>query len=114
VRVEKTEPKFGNYFADEAPELTLISDVTFVTPSVFSASAIARPTWSAEAALPFSVISPLCASTSMPLAADERMLSAWILPLTIVFRTESSVLPVGAPAPTSRVRTIAVPLLRSD
>ncbi len=88
-------------------------ELTFVTPSVLRASAIARPTWSADAAVPFSVTSPLCASTSIFAAAEESWLSAWSLPLTIVTRSESSVWPVGAPTTLSFVRTIVVPLVRS-
>lgn len=45
--------------------------------------------------------------------AFASWLSAWSLPFTIVFRTVSSVLPVGAPAEDSLVRTMAVPLSRS-
>lgn len=45
--------------------------------------------------------------------AFASWLSAWSLPFTIVFKTVSSVLPVGAPALDSLVRTIAVPLSRS-
>lgn len=89
------------------------SEVTFVTPSVLSASAIARPTWSADCTLPLRVTSPLCAPTSMSDAAAESCASAWMRPLTIVFTTASSELPVGAPTTLSFVRTIAVPLSMS-
>lgn len=41
------------------------------------------------------------------------LLSACSLPVTMVFRTVSSVLPVGEPAVDSLVRTIATPLSRS-
>lgn len=97
----------------EAFESSFNCELTFVTPSVLSARAIARPTWSAEAAVPFNVTSPLCACTSIFDAEAESWLSAWSLPLTIVTMTESSVLPVGAPTMLSFVRTIVVPLLRS-
>jgi len=89
------------------------SELTFVTPSVLSVSAIARPIWSAEAMLPLRVTSPLCASTSILEAEAESWLSAWSLPFTIVLMTESSVLPVGAPTTLSLVRTIVVPRSRS-
>ena len=89
----------------------MMSELTLVTPSVSSASAMARPTWVADCAVPFSVISPLCACTSM--FREDRSLSAWSLFFTIVMITESSIEPVGAPAPSSRVRTIVVELFRS-
>jgi len=54
----------------------------------------------------------LCACTSM--LSEDRSLSAWSLFFTIVMMTESSILPVGAPAPISRVRTIVVLWSRSD
>jgi len=49
----------------------------------------------------------LCACTSM--FSEERSLSACSLFFTIVTMTESSIEPVGAPAGSSRVRTIVVP-----
>jgi hypothetical protein len=55
----------------------------------------------------------LLASTSIRAAAEETWLSAWSFPFTIVMSTASSVLPVGAPTPTSRVRTIATSRSRS-
>jgi hypothetical protein len=92
---------------------TFNSELTFVTPAVLSESAIARPIWSADFALPFSVTSPLCASTSIEDAIEASWLSAWSLPLIMVTRTESSVLPVGAPTTVSFVRTIVTPRSRS-
>jgi hypothetical protein len=92
---------------------TFSSELTFVTPAVLSESAIARPIWSADFALPFSVTSPLCASTSIEDAIEASWLSACSLPLIIVMRTESSVLPVGAPTTLSFVRTIVTPRSRS-
>jgi hypothetical protein len=93
------------------PEPTLMSDETLVTPCVSSASAIARPTISALSAVPFSVTSPLLASTSIE--AFETSLSAWSLPLTIVSITSSSEAPVGAPTALSFERTIVTPRSRS-
>lgn len=93
------------------PPETLISEVTLVTPWVLRASAIARPTASGLSAEPVSIISPVLASAWM--LAWESWLSAWILPETIVLRTVSSVVPVGAPAVASFVRTMATPLSRS-
>ncbi len=90
---------------------TLMSEVTLVTPWVSRAMAMARPTASGLSAEPLSMTSPLLASAWM-LALDSS-LSACSLPVTIVFNTVSSVLPVGAPATDSLVRTIATPLPRS-
>jgi len=98
------------YFA----EATFSSELTFVTPEVLRESAMARPIWSADFALPFRVTSPLCASTSICDAIAARSESACSLPLIIVTRTESSVLPVGAPTTVSLVRTIVTPRSRSD
>ncbi len=92
--------------------LTFTSEETFVTPWVSSASAMARPTISALSALPFRVTSPFFASTSME--AFETWLSAWSFPFTMVLITSSSVAPVGAPTTLSFVRTMVVPLSRSD
>ena len=91
---------------------TRMSELTFVTPSVSSASAMARPTWLADWAVPFRVTSPLCACTSR--FSEDSWLSACSLFLIIVVITESSMLPVGAPAPSWRVRTIVAWRSRSD
>jgi len=72
---------------------------------------MARPTTSGLSAEPLSVTAPFLASAWM--LALARSLSACSLPVTIVFTTVSSVLPVGAPAEDSFVRTIATPLSRS-
>lgn len=85
----------------------MMSELTFVTPSVSKAKAIARPIWLADCAEPLRVTSPLCAWTSM--FKDDSSLSAWSLFFTRVMMTESSILPVGAPAPTSLVRTMVTP-----
>ena len=53
----------------------------------------------------------MCACTSM--LSEPSSASAWSLFFTMVWMTESSMLPVGAPAPMSRVRTIVVLLSRS-
>lgn len=91
--------------------LTFTSDETLVTPWVSSARAMARPTMSALSALPFSMTSPLEASTSIE--DFETWLSAWSLPLTIVLMTSSSEAPVGAPTTLSLVRTIVTPRSRA-
>lgn len=72
---------------------------------------MARPTWVADCAVPWSVTSPLCACTSR--LSEDSSLSAWSLFFTIVMITESSIDPVGAPAPASRVRTIVTEWSRS-
>lgn len=90
---------------------TLISEVTLVTPWVSRASAMARPTASGWSTEPVRVTSPLLASAWM--LALVSWLSACILPVTMVFKTVSSVVPVGEPAVDSLVRTIATPLSRS-
>jgi len=110
----RSEPEPEVLLVELPLPLSFNSELTFVTPSVLSVSAIARPIWSAEAMLPLRVTSPLCASTSILEAEAESWLSAWSLPLTIVLMTESSVLPVGAPTTLSLVRTIVVPRSRSD
>ncbi len=89
-----------------------MSELTFVTPSVSRASAMARPIWAADCAVPFRVTSPLCACTSR--LSKDSSLSACSLFFTMVTTTESSIEPVGAPAGSSRVRTIVVEWSRSD
>lgn len=71
--VEATEELVVSVFSEalppELPPLTLILDVTFLTPSVSSASAMAWLTCFAFCAEPERVISLLCASTSMEASA---------------------------------------------
>lgn len=90
---------------------TLISEETFVTPCVSSASAMAWLTWVAFSAEPLRETSPFCADTSIIAVADSE--SDWSFCLTVDSIVESSVAPVGAPTAASLVRTIVTPLSRS-